>query len=112
MSQSFYGNEFEYGLFQVHLLSIVLKSRDYKNLLKESSVISYSEGMTCSLTSRHNHFQTGCSIVWRDLSPAVDLEIERIFNNHCSKSMINECRPSLKSSIFSIFTLGKSYLSS
>lgn len=67
---------------------------------------SLSEGFTCTLASPNRHLISGCSILWRDLSPAVDIEIEKVLNNHCSKSMINECRPSLKSSIFTTLTYG------
>lgn len=67
---------------------------------------SLSEGFTCTLASPHRHVVSGLSIMWRDLSPAVDLEIEKILNNHCSKSMIQECRPSLKSSLFTTLTYG------
>lgn len=77
--------------------------------MKESSVNSLSEGITCTLSSPHRHIVSGCSILWRDLSPAVDIEIEKILNNHCSRSMIQECRPSLKSSLFTTLTYGNLY---
>ena len=67
---------------------------------------SFSEGFTCSLQSPHQHFMIGSSILWRDLSPAVDIEIEKILNNNCSQSMIRECRPSLKSSVFALLAYG------
>ena len=68
---------------------------------------SFSEGFTCSLQSPRQHFMIGSSILWRDLSPAVDIEIEKILNNNCSQSMIRECRPSLKSSVFALLAYGK-----
>ena len=88
-----------------------MMNRDSKNLLKESSVNSLSEGISCYFSSPHRHLISGCSVSWRDLSPAVDIEIEKVLNNHCSKTMINECRPSLKSSIFTTLTYGLSSLS-
>lgn len=93
----------EYSKF---ILSEWVIHRDCKNLLKESSVNSLSEGISCYFSSPHRHFVSGCSVAWRDLSPAVDIEIEKVLNNHCSKTMINECRPSLKSSLFTTLTYG------
>lgn len=78
---------------------------------------SLNEGVVVNLSTPSGLLGLGYSFMWRDLSPAADLDVERITHSHCSKrfvrvvasmcSIINECRPSIKSSIFSTMTLGR-----
>ena len=78
---------------------------------------SLNEGVVVNLSTPSGLLGLGYSFMWRDLSPAADLDVERITHSHCSKrcvhvvasmrSIINECRPSIKSSIFSTITLGR-----
>ncbi|KNB46401.1 mitochondrial SAM 50 [Blastocystis sp. subtype 4] len=74
--------------------------KESRNLLKESSVNCFDEGVNATIVSPSRHFSLGYSLTWRDMAPATDLDVEKILNNHCSRSMLNECRPSLKSTIF------------
>ncbi|KAK8802440.1 hypothetical protein WA588_005409 [Blastocystis sp. NMH] len=74
--------------------------KESRNLLKESSVNVFTEGLTAQLASPANRFALGCSLTWRDMAPATDLDVERVTATHCSRSMLRECRPSLKSSLF------------
>ena len=112
--KGFFGNHISVDYIKSAFWSL-FPSRDYRNLIKESSVNSLNEGVVLNLTSPGGMIGLGYSFMWRDLSPAVDLDVERIMNSHCSKrsalagemiaSIINECRPSIKSSIFSTLTL-------
>ena len=65
-----------------------------------------SEGITSAINSPDGHFSLGYSLTWRDMLPCVDIDIEKIHLNHCSRSMIKECRPSLKSTLFTSLTFG------
>ena len=112
--KDFFGNNVSVDYIKLNI-DLPIPYRDYRNLIKESSVNSLNEGVILNLTSPGGMLGIGYSFMWRDLSPAVDLDVERIMNNHCSKrcapngkmiiSIINECRPSIKSSIFSTLTL-------
>ena len=70
------------------ILWLYLYYREMRNLVKESSVNTFSEGLTAVMTSPSNHFQLGYSFTWRDMAPTKDIDVERILNQHCSKPYV------------------------
>lgn len=54
-------------------------------MVKESSVNTFSEGLTAVVTSSSNRLQLGYSFTWRDMAPTKDIDVERILNQYCSK---------------------------
>ena len=76
--------------------------RDY---LKESSVSCLSDGLTLSLQHPSRLYSFAYSLVWRDMLPAFDLDVERRSLQHISRSMLRQCRPSLKSTLSATISL-------